>query len=73
MITRETVISEIQKIPEPLLDELYRLIKAFEAQKKEDDGEPEQSLMAKLRGIKISASSDFSQKVDLYASGDSQR
>lgn len=73
MITRETVISEIKKIPEPLLDELYRLIKAFEAQKKDDNGEPEQSLMAKLRGIKISAPSDFSQKVDLHASGDSQR
>lgn len=73
MITREAIISEIAKIPEPLLDELYRLIKAFEAKKRDDNGEPEQSLMAKLRGIKISASSDFSQKVDLYASGGSQQ
>lgn len=31
MITRETVINEIQKMPEPYLEDLYEVIKGFEA------------------------------------------
>ena len=65
MVTKEDVIAEIQKIPEKHLEELYMIIKDFEAK----DGEEEksnQSVMAKLRQVKISASPDFSIKANLY-------
>jgi hypothetical protein len=65
MITREELIREINKLPETYLEELYKLIKDFEVSKKE--GESGESVMAKLRRIKISASPDFSTKVDLYS------
>ena len=63
MITREAIINEIQKIPEPYLADLYKMIKDFEADK---EVKPKQSLMSKLRSIEISAPSDFSQTADLY-------
>ncbi len=68
MITRESIIDEIQKMPEPYLFELYEIIKRFEATKKK--AEPKPSLMSKLRGIQISAPSDFSQTADLYIARD---
>jgi hypothetical protein len=68
MITRETIINKIQQMPEPYLGELYEIIKNFEATRQKE--QPKQSLMAKLRNIKISASSDFSQTADLYVAGD---
>jgi hypothetical protein len=67
MITINTLIDTIKKIPEHYLPELYELIKSFEATKKKPDSKP--SLMSKLRNIKISAPEDFSQTADLYASG----
>lgn len=68
MSNREMIIDRIQKMPEPYLLELYDLIKHFEASKKKV--ESRQSLMSKLRSIKISAPSDFSQTADLYIPGD---
>ena len=68
MITREIIINKIQKMPEPYLVELYQIIKNFEATRKKE--KQQQSLMAKLRNIKISAPSDFSQTADLYIVGD---
>jgi len=64
VVTREEVIAEIQKMPEKHLDELYRIIKNYEMLGGED--ESNQSVMAKLRQIKISASPDFSIKANLY-------
>ncbi len=64
MVTREEVIAEIQKVPEKHLDELYRIVKNYETASGED--ESNQSVMATLRGIKISASPDFSTKANLY-------
>ena len=64
MVTREEVIAEIQKVPEKHLDELYQIIKNYEPAGEED--ESNQSVMAKLRKIKISASPDFSIKANLY-------
>ncbi len=72
MITRKTVIDEIQKLPEPYLFELYKIIKDFEKTKKEAERQP-QSLMAKLRDIKINAPSDFSQTADLYNTGNAEK
>lgn len=63
MINRETIINEIQKVPEPYLGELYKIIKNFEVAKQKV--KPKQNLMAKLRKITISAPSDFSQTADL--------
>ncbi len=68
MITRETIINKIQQMPEPYLGERYEIIKDFEAARQNE--QPNQSLMAKLRNIKISAPSDFSQTADLYVAGD---
>jgi len=70
MITRETIIDKIQKIPEPYLGELYSVIMDFERIKKKAETAP--SLMAALRSIKIYAASDFSQTADLYFAGDSK-
>lgn len=64
MVTREEVIAEIQKVPEKHLDELYRIIKDYEMPNEEDVSN--QSVMAKLRQIKISASPGFSVKANLY-------
>ncbi len=64
MVTREEVIAEIQKVPEKHLDELYRIVKNYEMASGED--ESNQSVMATLRQIKISASPDFSIKANLY-------
>jgi len=66
MVTREKIVAEIEKVPEQYLEELYRIIKEFEMNKKEG-GEADESLMTKLRKIKISASPDFSMKVNLYS------
>lgn len=64
MVTREEVIAEIQKLPEKHLDELYQIIKNYETASVKD--EPNQSVMAALRQIKISASPDFSTRANLY-------
>ena len=64
MVTREELIAEIQKVPEKHLDELYRIVKSYETAGGED--EPNQSVMAKLRRIRISATPDFSTKANLY-------
>ena len=63
MVTREEIIAEIQKVPEKHLNELYRIVKSYETADGED--EPNQSVMAKLRQIRISASPDFSIKANL--------
>lgn len=64
MVTREDIVAELQKVPEKHLDEVYRIIKRYEETSEED--EMNQSIMAKLRQIKISASPDFSIKANLY-------
>ena len=64
MATREDIVIEVQKMPEKYLDELYQIIKNFEAR---TDGEgSDENVMAALRQIKISASPDFSTTADLY-------
>lgn len=65
MVTREEIVAEIQKVPEKHLEELYRIVKDFNGKGDEEDG-VDQSVMAQLRQIKISASPDFSIKANLY-------
>jgi len=64
MVTREEIIAEIQKVPEKHLDELYHIVKSYEAVG--GDEESSQGVMARLRQIKISAPPDFSIKANLY-------
>lgn len=70
MATREEILGEVRKMPEKYLDELYMIIKDFEARSLAET--TDESVMAALRQIKISASPDFSVKADLYdTDGDS--
>lgn len=64
MITRERLAEEIKKVPDERLEELYRVIKDLEQEK--EAVEAGQTVMARLRDIKISASPDFSIKATLY-------
>ncbi len=64
MVTREDVVAEIKRVPEKHLDELYRIIKNYEENGEQSDAG--ESVMARLRQIKISASPDFSTKANLY-------
>lgn len=64
MVTRENIMAEVQKVPEKHLAELYRIIKNYEPPSGAD--EPNQSVMAQLRRIKISAAPDFSSQANLY-------
>jgi isopentenyl phosphate kinase len=72
MVSREDIVAEIQKVPEKHLEELYRVVKDFEAKSGEEDGS-NQSVMEQLRQIKISASPDFSIKANLYDEGNDAR
>ena len=69
MVTREEIVVEVRKVPEKYLDELYQIIKDFEARAKSET--TDQDVMTALRHIKISASPDFSTKADLYEADDS--
>ncbi|MFN2456313.1 MAG: hypothetical protein ABR577_19115 [Pyrinomonadaceae bacterium] len=65
MVTREDVVAEIQKVPEKYLEELHGIIKDF-GERNEQADESDQSVMAELRRIKISAPPDFSTRANLY-------
>jgi len=67
MRTKELIQAEIDRINEEDLDELYSLVKDFTQSKQPSR---KQSLMAKLRRIRIDAPDDFSTNFDLYASGE---
>jgi propanediol dehydratase small subunit len=64
MVTREKIVAEIERVPDERLEELYEVIREFEAEKKQ--GDSKLSAMARLRQIRISATSDFSTKAVLY-------
>jgi hypothetical protein len=64
MVTREKVIEELEKMPDEHLEELLRIIKSLETNgTREEAGE---SVMTRLRNIKISASPDLSMRANLY-------
>ena len=67
MTTKELIKAEIDSLPEDKLDELYALIKDFAQSKAADEKE---SIMSKLRRIKIHAPPDFATNLDLYLSGE---
>ncbi|MFL6216565.1 MAG: hypothetical protein ACJ74J_21960 [Blastocatellia bacterium] len=57
MTTKELIQSEIDRISDEDLDELYSLVKDFTQSKQQGR---KQSLMSKLRAIQINAPEDFS-------------
>ena len=67
MATKEEIKSEIEKVPDERLAELYRLVKRF-TEAKPVSSQP--TLMSKLRRIRIDAPADFSENIDLYLSGE---
>jgi len=67
MATREEIKSEVEKVPEERLEELYRVVRTF-SEEKSTDGK--QSLMAKLRSIQIEGPEDFAANLDLYLNGE---
>ncbi|CAN5175757.1 hypothetical protein BH18ACI2_BH18ACI2_20740 [soil metagenome] len=67
MITKEAIKSEVERVPDERLEELYRIVKAFAASRPQS---AEPSLMPKLRQIRISRPADFSENIDLYLTGE---
>ncbi|MDT7603405.1 MAG: hypothetical protein QOF61_1402 [Acidobacteriota bacterium] len=67
MATKEEIKSEIEKVPEERLAELYQIVRRF-AQSKPSSSKP--TLMSKLRRVRISAPPDFSENIDLYLTGE---
>jgi hypothetical protein len=67
MATKEDIKSEIEKVPEERLAELYQIVRRF-TQSRPISSQP--TLMSKLRRIHISAPPDFSENIDLYLTGE---
>jgi hypothetical protein len=67
MISKEQIKSEIEKVPEERLDELYMLVKNYSRPAFSSDGP---SFMAKLRSVEIEGPDDFAKNIDLYLSGE---
>ena len=67
MITKEEIKSEIEKVPEERLAELYQIVKSF-TQSRHASSNP--TLMSKLRRIRINAPLDFSENIGLYLTGE---
>jgi len=67
MISKELIKSEIEKVPEDRLEELYSVVKIFAEPSGNGDGD---SLMFKLRAIRIDGPEDFAENIDLYLTGE---
>ncbi len=67
MVTKEIIKSEIERVPEDRLEELYEVVKIYSRTETENNGD---TLFAKLRKISIDGPEDFSENLDLYLSGD---
>lgn len=67
MVTKEIIKSEIERVPEERLEELYEVVKVYSRAETESNGN---TLFSKLRKIKIQGPDDFSENLDLYLSGE---
>jgi hypothetical protein len=67
MATKEEIKSEIEKVPDERLAELYQIVRRF-TQSRPSPSAP--TLMSKLRRVRINAPPDFSENVDLYLTGE---
>lgn len=62
MITKETIKSEVERVPEERLAELYRVVKTLT---ESEPGSSKPSLMSKLKSVRISTPPDFSENIDI--------
>jgi hypothetical protein len=67
MVTKEIIKSEIEKVPEECLEELYEVVKIYSRSEVTTNGG---SLFSKLREITIEGPEDFSANIDMYLSGE---
>lgn len=67
MISKELIKTEVEKVPEDRLAELYSVVKSYTEPPGNGDS---QSLMSKLREITIDAPEDFAENIDLYLTGE---
>jgi len=67
MISKELIKTEIEKVPDDRLAELYSVVKSYANPRGNGDA---RSLMSKLREIAIEAPEDFAENIDLYLTGE---
>lgn len=67
MTTKQLIESEIQRMDETQLNELYQAIREIAGTKTRPSSP---SLMSKLKQVRIQAPEDFATDLDLYASGE---
>ena len=67
MVTKEMIKSEIEKVPDDCLEELYSVVKDYAQPRQNGD---EHSLMSKLRSVTIDGPEDFAENIDLYLNGE---
>jgi len=67
MITKEIIKSEVERVPEERLEELYEVVKNYSRAESESNGG---TLFSKLRQVTIDGPEDFSENLDLYLSGE---
>ena len=64
MTIREEIVEKLNKLPESVLPEIYKVVEKLEQL------EIKPSLMERLRKIKIDGPPDFAENFDLYMSGE---
>jgi hypothetical protein len=67
MISKELIKSEIDRVSDERLEELYSIVKSYSQTSAHNGGA---SLMSKLREITIAAPEDFAENIDLYLTGE---
>lgn len=67
MVSKEIIKSEIERVPEERLEELYEVVKIYSRTETENNGS---TLFSKLKKISIDGPEDFSENLDLYLSGE---
>ena len=67
MTTKELIKAEVDRVSEEDLEELYSLVKSFTEAKVQGT---KQSLMSRLKRIKIQGPEDFAANIDLYMNGE---
>lgn len=67
MTTKELIKAEVDRVSDEDLEELYSLVKSFTEAKVQGT---KQSLMSRLKRIKIQGPEDFAANIDLYMNGE---
>ncbi len=67
MISKETIKSEIEKVPPERLEELYQIVRSFTVP---GTRKAHGSFMSRLRKIQIDGPEDFATNIDLYLPGE---